>query len=179
MGAHNDNTYFNDASGLQILHCITKQCTGGENFLIDGFQVAEKIKEEHPDVFKRLTTTLVPAEYIEENRHHTHMAPIIKLHPLTNEIEQIRFNMYDRAPMNTLPKEKIRQFYSDLKIIAIELENQQNRITFNLDPGTVMVFDNYRILHGRNAFCGKRTMTGCYVQRTEYLSALRTNGFIE
>lgn len=179
LAPHNDNTYFNDASGLQVLHCITKHCTGGENFLIDGFQVAAKIKIEHPEVFNRLTTTLVPAEYIEDNCHHKYVAPIIKLHPLTNEIEQIRFNPYDRAPMNTLPKEKIRQFYSDLKLMAKEMENPDNRITFELLPGSVLIFDNYRILHGRTSFCGKRTMTGCYVQRTEYLSALRTNGFIE
>lgn len=147
--------------------------------MIDGFQVAAKIKETQPEIFKRLTTTLVPAEYIEENRHHKYMAPIIKLHPFTNEIEQIRFNVYDRAPLNTLPRDKIRQFYKDLKFLAQEMENPENRITFKLEPGTVVIYDNWRVLHGRNAYDGKRTMTGCYVQRTEYLSSLRTNGFIE
>lgn len=179
LGPHNDNTYFNDASGLQILHCISKQCTGGENVLIDGFQVANKLKEEQPEVYKRLTTTLVPAEYIEEGHHHKYLAPIIRLDPNGEEIEQIRFNLYDRAPINSIPPNKIRQFYNDLKILAKELENPENRVTFKLEPGTVMIFDNWRVLHGRNAYSGKRTMTGCYVQRTEYLSALRKNGFIE
>jgi trimethyllysine dioxygenase len=174
-----DNTYFNDASGLQILHCIIQNCTGGENFLIDGFQVAEKLKETKPDIFKRLTTTLVPAEYIEDGHHHKHLAPIIKLNAFTGAVEQIRFNLYDRAPMNTLPREKIREFYMDLKALAMEFEKPENRVEFKLEPGTVMIFDNWRILHGRNAYSGKRTMTGCYVQRTEYQSALRKNGFIQ
>lgn len=147
--------------------------------MIDGFQVANKLKEEQPDVFKRLTTTLVPAEYIEEGHHHKYLAPIIRLSPTDDEIEQIRFNLYDRAPLNSIPTNKIREFYSDLKILTKELENPENRVTFQLEPGTVMIFDNWRVLHGRNAYNGKRTMTGCYVQRTEFLSALRKNGFIE
>jgi alpha-ketoglutarate-dependent taurine dioxygenase len=147
--------------------------------LIDGFQVANKLKEENLEVFNRLTTTLVPAEYIEEGHHHKYLAPIIRFNPTGNEIEQIRFNLYDRAPLNSIPPNEIRQFYSDLKILAKELENPENRVIFKLEPGTVMIFDNWRVLHGRNAYEGKRTMTGCYVQRTEFLSALRKNGFIE
>lgn len=179
LGAHNDNTYFNDAAGLLILHCIQKNCKGGENFLIDGFQVANKIKENHPDVFQRLTSTMIAAQYIEDGHHHKHLAPIISLDPLTKEVTQIRFNLYDRAPFNTLPMKKMRQFYSDLKILAREFENKENRIVFKLNPGTVMIFDNWRVLHGRLAYTGKRTMTGCYVLRTEFLSSLRTNGLIE
>ncbi|CAG9799120.1 unnamed protein product [Chironomus riparius] len=179
LGPHNDNTYFNDASGLQILHCIMNQCTGGENFLIDGFQVAEKIKTGYPDTYERLTKTVVPAEYMEKDYHHKYYAPIINLDPITNEVVQIRFNLYDRAPLNTLPRNQIRQFYKDLKILISELENSENRISFKLEPGTVLIFDNWRVLHGRHAYDGKRTMTGCYVQRSEYMSVLRVNGFIK
>lgn len=178
LGPHNDNTYFNDASGLQILHCIMQQCSGGENFLIDGFQVVDKIKNSHPETFERLTKTMVPAEYVEKNCHHKYTAPIINLDPITKEVVQIRFNLYDRAPLNTFPAAKIRQFYKDLKIMASEFENPENRICFKLEPGNVLIFDNWRVLHGRLAYTGKRTMTGCYVQRSEFLSVLRVNGFI-
>lgn len=161
------------------MHCISKQCTGGENFLIDGFQIAEKIKTEFPDTYERLTRTIVPAEYIEKDCHHKYCAPIINLDPITNEVVQIRFNLYDRAPLNTLPRNQIRQFYKDLKILTSEFENPENRICFKLEPGTVLIFDNWRVLHGRHAYDGKRTMTGCYVQRSEYMSVLRVSGFIK
>lgn len=164
---------------MQILHCIAYDATGGENFLIDGFQVAQSIKESHPDVLDRLTKTLVTAEYIENGQHHKHTAPLIRLDPITNEVTQIRFNLYDRAPFKTVSAGKIREFYGDLKVIAREFESPANRITFKLQPGTVMIFDNWRVLHGRFAYTGKRTMTGCYVARTEYQSALRVNKLIE
>lgn len=178
LGPHNDNTYFNDAAGLQILHCINESCNGGENFLIDGFQVAQKIKENYPEVFDRLTTTIVTAEYIEEGRHHKYSSPIINLSS-SGIIEQIRFNPHDRAPFKSVPAEKIRQFYNDLKVLSREFEDPDNRVVFKLKPGTVMIFDNWRVLHGRLSYSGKRTMTGCYVARTEYQSALRFNHFIE
>lgn len=179
LGAHNDNTYFNDAAGLQIFHCIQHSGSGGENFLVDGFRAAENIKANSPDVFERLVTTIVTAEYKEDGRHHKHSAPIINLCPLTQEIVQVRFNLNDRAPLKMNSTRKIRQFYDDLKVLSRELENPENRITFKLEPGTVLIFDNWRVLHGRCAYTGKRTMTGCYVSRTEYQSCLRVNGFIE
>lgn len=179
LGPHNDNTYFNDAAGLQILHCIQRSGSGGENFLIDGFQVADKVRREHPEVFSRLTKTILTAEYIEDGQHHKHSAPIISLDPISGDIVQIRFNLYDRAPLKSVPSNKLRQFYSDLKVLAGEFENPANRITFKLEPGSVLIFDNWRVLHGRLAYTGKRTMTGCYVARTEFQSALRVNNFIE
>lgn len=141
--------------------------------------MAANIKEEHPEVYKRLTTTIVTGEYIEDGHHHRHSSPIINLDAVTGEVSQIRFNLYDRAPFKTVPSGKIRQFYSDLKVLSREFENIENRIVFKLQPGTVMIFDNWRVLHGRLTYSGKRTMTGCYVARTEFQSALRVNGFIE
>jgi trimethyllysine dioxygenase len=178
LAGHNDNTYFNDAAGLQILHCILDDCTGGENFLIDGFQVAAKLKVNHPDIYHRLTTTRVPAEFIENGRHHTSCSPIIHLDPLTNEPSQIRFNDADRAPLNTLKPSEIRCFYRDLKFLAKEFGSEENQIAFKLKPGRVMIFDNWRVLHGRMAYTGRRTMSGSYVSRTEFQSVLRVNGFI-
>lgn len=129
-------------------------------------------------MFKRLTTTIITGEYIEDGHHHKYSSPIINLSP-NGEIEQVRFNLYDRAPFKSVPFGKIRQFYSDLKVLSREFEDLGNRITFKLKPGTVMIFDNWRVLHGRMAYTGKRTMTGCYVARTEFQSTLRVNSFIE
>lgn len=141
--------------------------------------MAANVKQEHPEVFERLTKTVVTSEYIEDGRHHKFSAPIINLDPITGEIAQMRFNLYDRAPFKTVPANQIRQFYRDLKVITREFEKEENRIVFKLLPGSVLIFDNWRVLHGRLAYTGKRTMTGCYVARTEFLSALRVNKIVE
>ncbi len=46
-----------------------------------------------------------------------------------------------------------------------------------LHPGDVMCMDNYRILHGRTEFdpnSGPRHLQGCYVDRDDFLSRIRT-----
>jgi trimethyllysine dioxygenase len=41
-----------------------------------------------------------------------------------------------------------------------------------LQPGTAVVVDNHRVLHGRSAFDGKRRMCGAYIGIDEYRSKL-------
>lgn len=43
-----------------------------------------------------------------------------------------------------------------------------------MQPGTVMIYNNWRVLHGRTSFTGKRIFGGCYVSMTEFLSKART-----
>lgn len=91
LGAHNDNTYFNDAAGLQVFHCIENAEIGGENLLVDGFNVLEEFKIKCPESYNRLCKVNVPSQYIEEGENHVYCAPIIRLDPNTGEPEQIRY----------------------------------------------------------------------------------------
>ncbi|XP_058830928.1 uncharacterized protein LOC131689690 [Topomyia yanbarensis] len=178
LGPHTDTTYFSDACGLQVLHCIQFKGSGGETMLIDGFKAAEQLKIRDNKAFERLCAYPVTAEYMEEGKHHTYCAPVIKRNITTGEVEQLRFNTYDRAVMNTIPQTDIPQFYADYKRLATEIHADSMAWQFKLTPGTVMIFDNWRVLHGRMAYSGKRVMTGCYVSRTEYQSVARTLGLI-
>lgn len=178
LPAHTDNTYFNDASGLQVLHCTEYEAEGGESLLVDGFKVLENFKLKEPEAYDRLKRTQVPAEYIEKNAHHYYTAPIIRENEIDGSVEQLRFNMLDRAPMNTLPVTELRQFYSDLRKLTQEVENPANEWWQKLHPGTVMIFNNWRILHGRGSYVGKRVMSGGYVSRTEFMSVARTMGIV-
>ncbi|KFB36062.1 epsilon-trimethyllysine 2-oxoglutarate dioxygenase [Anopheles sinensis] len=186
LGPHTDNTYFSDAAGLLVLHCIQFNGTGAESILLDGFEATERLRKADPDAFERLCRYPLEAEYIEEDKHHRYVAPIIRRHPCSSVddpdesiVEQIRFNLYDRAPLRTLPPEMVPQFYADYQQLAREISNEELHWKFQLTPGTVMIFDNWRLLHGRMAYRGKRVMTGCYVARTEFQSVARTMGLIE
>lgn len=88
--AHNDQTYFSDAAGLQIMHCISRNGDDGEQLLVDGFYVAKQLSEQHPDAYKYLSQICVPSEHREEGNHFKHSAPIIVLDPDTNMPNQIR-----------------------------------------------------------------------------------------
>uniref|UniRef100_A0A182NMB1 Trimethyllysine dioxygenase, mitochondrial n=1 Tax=Anopheles dirus TaxID=7168 RepID=A0A182NMB1_9DIPT len=182
LGPHTDNTYFNDAAGLQVLHCIQFNGKGAETLLVDGFRAAERLRDADPAAFERLCEYPLEAQYVEDDKHHRYIAPVLKRHPVLRDggaIEQIRFNADDRAPMRTLAPADVPQFYADYRKLAEELYREEAQWKFQLAPGTVLIFDNWRVLHGRMAYSGKRVMTGCYVARTEYQSVARTMGLIE
>lgn len=88
--SHNDNTYFSEAAGLQVLHCTSKAASGGESILVDGFNVLKKINAQHPDALEYLSKTPLPAEYIEDGYHFKHCAPIINFDPVTKQPDQLR-----------------------------------------------------------------------------------------
>lgn len=86
--------------------------------------------------------------------------------------------MNDRAPLSGLPQTEMIKFYQNYRAFAEKIMAPANEWKFKLSPGTVCIFDNWRILHGRTAYTGKRQMVGCYVARNEFLSVARTMGLI-
>lgn len=90
LPAHNDHTYFCDAAGLQVLHCVNRDGDGGENLLVDGFHVLERLREHSKESYEYLSRTSIPSEYIEDGYHFSHCAPAIIIDPLTMQPIQIR-----------------------------------------------------------------------------------------
>jgi gamma-butyrobetaine dioxygenase len=59
------------------------------------------------------------------------------------------------------------------------LREPRYTIKLKLQSGDMVVFDNRRVMHGRDAFdasIGRRQLRGCYVDRTEFQSRLRVLG---
>lgn len=92
ISVHNDNTYFNDAAGLKVLHCVSHTGTGGESLLVDGFHAIKSLLTKHPTAYEYLRKTSIPAEHIEDGCHFKVFAPVIIVDPTTNELCQIRYN---------------------------------------------------------------------------------------
>ncbi|KAJ8726848.1 hypothetical protein PYW08_015245 [Mythimna loreyi] len=179
LAVHNDNTYFTEAAGLQILHCLEhKNGAGGETILVDGFYGAQELKKESPEDFKFLTTFNLEAEYIEDGHHHTYSAPVIRVDNETQELVQIRFNVYDRSAMAFRSSVECRSYYRSLRSLAKYYQDPSNQWRFKLKPGTVMIMDNFRVLHGRTGFSGSRVLGGSYVARSDWLDKARALGLI-
>lgn len=88
------------------------------------------------------------------------------------------FNMSDRAFFNNSPQEKMLKFYKHYATLAKEIQLNENEWRFTLEPGTVCIFDNWRLLNGRTDYTGRRHMVGCYVARSEFLSVARRHEMI-
>ena len=57
---HTDGTYSHDAPGLQLLHCLAFDGTGGESTMVDGFRIADELRRDEPDHYEVLSTVAVP-----------------------------------------------------------------------------------------------------------------------
>lgn len=58
---HVDNPYRLPAPGYIFLHCLRNDVMGGESFLIDGFNVARRLRREAPDAFATLAEMRKPS----------------------------------------------------------------------------------------------------------------------
>jgi len=169
---HTDGTYVHDAPGLQTLHCIKKDSIGGENQLIDGLAIAEKMRKEFPEAFSILCNINIPGRYIKPDTYLEARRPLFRIND-NGEVIQVSFNNHDRAPFR-IENNEMARFY-DAYGIFHNLANQTNRqFEFCLEPGTILTFDNWRLLHARSALTGYRQLCGGYHNREDFESRLRT-----
>lgn len=179
LGFHTDTNYYFEGAGLQAFHVLEHTGTGGKNNFVDGFFVAQSIKDKHSEVYEYLSTTPVSFKYVEKGKLHLVNEDVLfKHHPVTKELIQLRFTPYDFDVFRTVKQEDVEQYYHSLQILINEVNNEDNIHWIQLKPGTVLVTDNWRVLHGRSTFTGKRTLCGMYVSRSDFLSRSRRLGLI-
>ncbi len=173
---HTDGTYSNDAPGLQLLLCTEYSAEGGESILVDGFKIAEKIKNENNQMFNLLSTINVTGNYIGDGVFLKAERPIFKLNK-KNELLQVSFNNYDRAPFR-LGHDLTKRFYEGIKKFDLIANKKEFQWRYILKPGDLLIFNNWRILHGRGSFEGVRKMSGCYINKEDFDSSCIINGII-
>ncbi|XP_075150970.1 trimethyllysine dioxygenase, mitochondrial-like [Haematobia irritans] len=176
---HTDGTYFSDPMGLQAIHCIEEHGEVGDIFFSDGFYIAQKLCHENPKAFEMLSTIPVPSHFKNKDECHKFSAPIVSVNPLTKDIDQLRFNSYDRSVFNSFPQNKMKEFYRSMEEFLSKANDNENRWQITLNPGTMVIFDNWRLLHGRCSYIGHRVLARGYVARTDFLSKARVMGIIE
>ena len=173
---HTDGTYSNDAPGLQLLLCTEYSAKGGESILVDGFKIAEQIKKENNEMFELLSKINVTGNYIGDGVFLKAERPIFKLNK-RNQIIQVSFNNYDRASFR-FDNDLTKKFYESIKKFDLIANDKEFQWRYILKPGELLIFNNWRILHGRGSFEGIRKMSGCYINKEDFDSSCIINGII-
>ncbi|XP_035753930.1 trimethyllysine dioxygenase, mitochondrial [Egretta garzetta] len=180
LDRHTDTTYFQEPCGIQVFHCLKHEGTGGRTLLVDGFYAAEQVLRQAPEQFELLTKVPLKHEYVENvGDCHNHMigvGPVLNVYPWNNELYLIRYNNYDRAVINTVPYDVVHRWYAAHRTLTAELRRPENELWVKLKPGKALFIDNWRVLHGREAFTGYRQLCGCYLTRDDVLNTARVLG---
>jgi len=170
---HTDLSNFETPPGYQFLHCLANDSEGGESIFADGLRVLETMRIEAPKHFELLAKHAVPFRFHDDEHDIRHHHPVINLDHKGNIVE-LKYNAH-LASIFDLPEAIMYDYYIAYRDLMARLRSVEYQINFRLAEGVMAVFDNRRVLHGRNAFAatGRRHLRGCYVDRTEFQSRLR------
>ncbi len=159
--------------GFQFLHCLNNQSTGGESIFVDGFAVAEHIRQHHPEEFKILSECTIPFRFHDDNWDLFERKSVISLNK--GAIDEINYNAHIATTFR-LSKEMMRPFYRAYRLFMSIMRDPTFLIKFKLSSKEMVVFDNRRVLHGRTEFdpqTGARHLRGCYIDRGDLKSRIR------
>ncbi|KAL9471341.1 hypothetical protein ACSS6W_009282 [Trichoderma asperelloides] len=185
LPAHTDTTYFTEPAGLQAFHLLSHtpptnkpadDVLGGQSLLVDGFHAAETLKKESPEDFEILRKVKLP--WHASGNQGVAIAPDMAYPVIeTNggNLHRIRWNNDDRGVVP--PDVDVDAWYQAARKWDEILRSKESEYWFQLEPGRVLIFDNWRVLHGRSAFEGLRRICGAYISRDDFISRWKMTNF--
>ncbi len=175
LNPHTDEPYRIDVPAITLFHVIRQSRDGGDSTLIDGLYLARQFARQEPAAFEILCT--VPARFhrvLKAGRWFDHSAPVIS-RDADGRVSGIRLLDRGMAPVDAAIDD-IEPFYDALRKLLERIYAGEGMITFKLQAGEMLVFNNQRLLHGRTAFdpgTGHRHVRSCSVDLDEFHSSLR------
>ncbi len=172
---HMDLPYYELPPGYQFLHCLVNNAEGGMSRAVDGFFVADYLRNNDTETFKTLTR--VPAVFVNrdytQNKKRLYHAQEITLNK-DGDYNDIRFSVPTMGIMDCSP-EDMEKFYKAHHKFGKLLHDKRFMVEFKLKEGDIFCFNNRRVLHGRTEYdpnTGHRHLQGYYLDRDEIISRL-------
>ncbi|WP_419856185.1 TauD/TfdA family dioxygenase [Candidatus Poriferisodalis sp.] len=161
--------------GLQLLHCVENSVEGGRSTMADGLAIAEHLRAVEPDAFEALTTL----EWVFFNRspEHDHrwQGPVIDTGDGRVPYTYRAFHPVRAFP--AMPTAEVNRAYAAMRLLSETAGSELFQMRYPFRPGDIVVFDNRRVLHGRDAFephpGTRRRLIGTYMDTDEFYSRLR------
>ena len=173
LSAHTDNPYRTPVPGIQLLHCLVNETSGGLSTLVDGLAVVQRLRAEDPDSVELLSTVAVRFRYRDADTDIVTVRPVIDTGHDGGVTGLSYSPRLDETPL--LPEPDARRYQAARQRLAHLLASSEYETLFRLEAGQLMMFDNNRVLHGRTSFDpneGLRHLQGCYIDhdgpRTRY-----------
>lgn len=164
---HTDSTYSRDAPGLLGLHCHRFDGEGAENVFVDAHALAARLSDDAREI---LSSVEIPGQYLGDGVHLMARRPVLRHEG--DRLVQVSYNHHDRAPF-VLPEPEMSRLYAALHEFDALAGDDDLQFELALRPGDMVLFDNWRVLHGRRAFVGDRRIAGAYVNREDVESTHR------
>lgn len=148
LAAHTDTTYFTEPAGLQAFHLLShiaapgqaanEGASGGQSLLVDGFNAAQQLREQHPEDFQVLSQTRLP--WHASGNQGVAISPdaaypVLELNE-AGDPHRVRWNNDDRGvvPLASSPE----RWYEAARKWHSILADKRNEYWFQLVPGRLL-----------------------------------------
>lgn len=162
------------APGVQFLHCIENTVDGGASLFLDGVAVAMALKEEDPAAFDLLAEHKIPFFYRHDTIDYRSHQRVIETDQNGN-VTGVTISQHLQDNMD-LPQELLDVYYPAFVKFIRMMQEARFVMKFRSEAGNCVVFDNHRIVHGREGYVaesGSRHLRGCYTDRAAMRSTYR------
>lgn len=165
LRAHTDLPYRDVAPGVQFLLAAISDVEGGASTLIDGYAIAEQLRQTNPDAWRLLTQVEFSYPFLRDDVELHGRAPLIGLRSNGSYFQIRRAPDLVGAPF--VDAASAPDLYRALGLWTNLIDDADVEARVRLEPGDLLAFDNHRLLHGRTAFdlgtAGRRRLHGCYL----------------
>ncbi|MDH3741938.1 MAG: TauD/TfdA family dioxygenase [Hyphomicrobiales bacterium] len=181
LDPHIDETYRLSTIGITVFQVLRPSSNGGASTLVDGFEAVRRLREAWPEDFDLLTKVPITAHRLDaaqnsggQRRWYMSRLPVIKLDH-DGDVSGVRLNERQIAPLD-IDADLVEPCYRALRRIFDILYDPELRVTFPLQAGEGLLFDNQRVLHGRTEYTPEeppRSVLTSSVDLEEFHSTLR------
>ncbi|KAL2150441.1 hypothetical protein VTH82DRAFT_7004 [Thermothelomyces myriococcoides] len=178
LGLHQDLLYYDPVPGLQLLHCLSNSCEGGESLFSHGVRAGYELRLNDFESYKLLTELNVWFGYRKGDNRYMATWQTIK-QGAASVPSEIRwappFQTTFKMASGSVRSRNLYLWKRAAGKFQRILEDDCNVVEFKLREGECVIFDNRIILHGRRQFetgsSGSRWLKGTYVSHQSYLVA--------
>jgi gamma-butyrobetaine dioxygenase len=171
LAVHTDSPYRDPVPGFQMLHCLSADGHGEERNFVDGMAAAERVRAHDAEAFSTLCQTPILYRFQDANVDLAAERTMLEV----DTREQFRAIHYDDrsiAPLH-LKGPLLKKYYAAYRQLADLLCDPARFVSYRLQPGDLVLFDNTRILHGRTeGEGGSSHLQGCYLEADALYSTL-------
>lgn len=174
LDAHTDNPYREPTPGIQLLFCLVNETAGGLSMLADSFACIDQLKAEDPQAFALLGKVKLTFQYKVGDQWLASERPMLELDQAGNWVGLHYSPRLDKMPL--MPPQETKLYHHARRRLSTLFADPLYEFRFLLKPGSCMLFDNNRVLHGRTAYNqneGLRHLQGCYIDRDALASKYR------
>ena len=171
---HTDTPAEEHAPGIQFLHMRANSVIGGLNLFGDGVAAANDFRKIDPAGFKLLSEIDIPF-YCEHDWYDMRSYQRVIELDQHGEVSGLTISQH-MLDMIDLPQDLLDTYYPAFCRFGKLLQDDKYLMKFTLKATECIVFDNHRIVHGREGYTadsGERYLRGTYTGRAEMRSNYR------